>query len=153
MAANEYLNSIIIERPIDEVFSTATCLESCVNWQTFMVNAEKVSEGPVHVGSQYKHSGRFLGMTGDAFPVVTALEPPHLFAYENDGRFPFNVEYRFESVPEGTRMTCKMYVPPGNNPIIHMAMPLLMNALSRQFTSDLQSLKEMMEAGVKVRKW
>jgi hypothetical protein len=147
-------NTVTINRPIAEVFETATCLESCINWWTMVQDTKKITPGPTAVGTEYLHSGKFMGIKVESHPVVTVLEPPYQFAYRSETSSAImNVEYRFESVDSGTKMTMKMVAEPIGNLVTQTMMPLVISATKRQFQNDMLSLKDMMESGVKVKVW
>ncbi|MDZ4764545.1 MAG: SRPBCC family protein, partial [Chloroflexota bacterium] len=146
--------SIIINRPIEEVFDVATCLESCVNWQTMMIGSEKVTPGAKGVGTQYKHTAKFMGIPVITQPVITVNEPPHRFAYHNQsGAFGYEVQFNFESVADGTRFDAVLTTDSASNLIAEIAIPLLVGAASRQYDNDLSLLKGMMETGLQVKKF
>lgn len=147
-------NSVIINRPIEEVFETATCMESCINWWTMVQDAKKITPGPTSVGTEYRHLGKFMGIKVEAHPVVTVLEPPYHFAYKSDtSSADMDVDFTFEPVDGGTKMTIKMDARSNWNIVSQTMLPLVVNAAGRQFQNDMQGLKEMMENGVKVKIW
>lgn len=146
--------SIIINRPIDEVYDTATCLESCVNWQAMMVEAKQVTPGDKGVGTQYKHKAKFMGITVETNPVITVYEPPYHFAFANTtGVFPFEAEFTFEAVEDGTRLSITLSTQGFRNVVSELTFPVLIKAASRQYENDMAILKDMMENGVKVKVW
>ena len=147
-------NSIVINRPIREVFDTATCMESCINWWTMVKEAKKVSDGPTSVGTEYRHIAKFMGISVESRPVVTKLDPPYLFAYRSGTPSSMmDVEFTFEEVEGGTKMTVSMDAEPNANVVSQIVLPLIVNGANRQFLNDMQGLKDMMESGVKVRLW
>ena len=147
-------NSIIINRPIEEVFDTATCMESCINWWTMVQEAKKITPGPIAVGTEYQHIGRYMGMTMEAHPIVSALESPHHFAYTSDTpTADMVVDYHFEPADGGTKMSMTMVANPKEGIIDEAMAGQMMDGFSRQFQSDMLNLKGMMEGGVKVKLW
>jgi uncharacterized protein YndB with AHSA1/START domain len=151
MSQQSIEKSIVINRPIEEVFDTATCLRSCVNWQASVVQAEKVSDGPTGVGTQFKHTGKFLGISFESNPVVTRYEPSRVFGYSNGGSPQFDVLFSFEPVGEGTRFTAKVS---SNNPdtvFRQIALPLVVAAMGRGIETAMHNLKDLMEANVAVK--
>ncbi len=146
--------SVIINRPIEEVFETATCMESCINWWTMIKDAKKVTPGPTAIGTEYRHTAKFMGISVESHPVVTALEAPHHFAYtSNTPSSTMDVDFTLEAVEGGTKLTIKMIAQPSGNVVTQTMLPLVVNAAGRQFGSDMEGLKDMMENGVKVKIW
>jgi hypothetical protein len=52
--------SIVINRPIEEVFAVLANLENDVKWRREWVDARKTSGGPIGVGSTFRLVGQFL---------------------------------------------------------------------------------------------
>lgn len=144
-----YEHSIIINRPIDVVFKNATCLKGCVNWQASVKSAEQVGSDPVQVGTLYKHNIKFMGMGAETMPQVTALNPPYEFAFsQSNAPVPFVSHFTFEEVPGGTKFTCRIESENVQSMLGKIAMPIFQNALNRQFNSDMETLKELLESDV-----
>jgi hypothetical protein len=142
--------SIVIKRPIEEVFDVATCLKRCVVWQASIVGSEKISEGPVGVGTRYRHQVKFLGIKSETHPVVTVWEPPHRMAYQDaSGPSTFDVHFTCEPTPEGVKFTVNVSGEP-KGVLANLTEPLLVPLLERQFESDLQALKVLMENEVPI---
>ncbi len=145
-------NSVIINRPIEEVFDTATCMESCVNWWTMLTEAKKVSAGPTGVGSEYHHTAKFMGVEMEARPVITVWEPAQRFAYKSDtATAEMEVAYTFEPVDGGTYFRSVMNADTKDNVISAEMLPVIAHAMARQLEDDMNVLKEMMNNGVQVK--
>ena len=146
-----YTHSVVIDRPIDEVFKNATCLKGCVNWQASVVKTEQVGEGPAQVGARYKHNIKFMGRTFEAQPIITVYDPPHHFAHKDpNASVAYETFFDFEEVPEGTRFTIRVEVEPAQSFMGRVTLPIFLNAMGRQFDSDTSMLKELLESGVTV---
>lgn len=143
-----YEHSIVIERPIDVVYRNATCLKGCINWQTSVLHAEQVSDSPVGVGTRYKHTLKFMGLTDQTEPEVTVYNPPHAFAYKDpDAPVSFETFYTFDEVPGGTQVNVRIESDLSQSFLGKLALPMFLKALRRQFDSDMAMLKEMLEDG------
>ncbi len=139
-------NSVVINRPIAEVFDIATCQQRCVVWQSGMVTARKLTEGPVGVGTEYEQSSQMLGFQATNHPVITVWEPPHRFAYHSEGnRSTIDVEMSFEEVDGGTRMTVSTHMPEARDMMTRFTEPLVRQMMNRMMRNDLDNLKELME--------
>lgn len=147
----ELKQSIIINRPIEEVFDVATCHERCVVWRGPIVGAKKTSPGPVGVGTTYRHTLGFLGLTTEAEPVITAWEPPYRAEFENQtGPAVYKSAFTCETVEEGTKLTTGINLEIGGL-FRHMPEGLVKTAAFRQHRADLNTLKEMMESGTEIK--
>ena len=145
------VQSIVINRPIAEVFDVATCQERCVVWRGPIVATAKTSEGPTGVGSTYVHQVKFLGVTMEATPVVTAWEPPHRAEFKNKmGLVSYHAIFTCEEVAGGTKLTTTIQAEPGSA-LKHIPDALIHRTIMRQHAGDLQALKDMMESEIAIR--
>ncbi len=136
------VRTIVIQRPIEEVFELATCLLRCKVWRTGVVAAEKLTPGPAQVGSQYKHKIKFLGVTFDGTPTITVWDPPHRMAYEDhSGPVKYEAIFSFEPAAEGTQFTVNVSAEPGKS-YMRFTDGLMHAGLVRQFDAALHSLKD-----------
>lgn len=141
-------NSIVIQRPIEEVYDVATCQRRCVVWQSGMVTAQKLTDGPVGVGTAYEQASQMLGFQAINRPVVTVWEPPKRFAYHSDGsRSVIDVEMTFEEVDGGTRFTASTSMNEAGDILSRFTEPLVRQAMKRMMKNDMENLKELMENG------
>jgi uncharacterized membrane protein len=53
--------SIVIHRPIDDVFEFTHDLSKNPVWQTTLVEVELLTDGPMRVGTRWQEVRRFLG--------------------------------------------------------------------------------------------
>lgn len=140
------VHNILINRPIEEVFDVATCQERCVVWRGPIVATQKTSDGPAGVGSTYQHKIKFLGITVEAAPVITAWEPPYRAAFANrSGPISYDSTFTLEATEQGTKLTTVIQAEPGGA-FKHIPEKLVHKAITRQHRSDLESLKELMES-------
>lgn len=99
-------NSVVIDRPIDEVFEVATCLRRAVVWRNALISSAQTSAGPVGVGTTFAQEVRFMGKSRRNTAVITAYEPPCLFVYQHlEGLSDYEARFFFEAVGGRTRFT------------------------------------------------
>jgi hypothetical protein len=145
------VHNIIINRPIEEVFDVATCLERCVVWRGPIVAAKKTSDGPVGVGTTYQHKVKFLGVAFEAAPVITGWEPPYRATFETRSRpLSYQATFTLEATEQGTKLTTAVQ-PELGGAFKHIPEKLVHKAITRQHRSDLESLKELMESGTAIK--
>jgi uncharacterized membrane protein len=53
--------SVVVNRPVEEVFTFMRDIKNWLKWQSGMLEAEQSSEGPVGVGTTYQGVNQFLG--------------------------------------------------------------------------------------------
>ena len=145
------VQSIVINRPIEEVFDVATCQERCLIWRGPIFATNKTSDGPVGVGSTYDHKVKLLGVTVEAKPVITVWEPSHRAVIENrSGPVSYESTFTFETTDQGTKMTTSILAQPGGA-FKHIPDSLVYKAISRQHQADLEALKELLESETEVK--
>jgi carbon monoxide dehydrogenase subunit G len=150
-AAMEAEQSIIINRPIEEVFDVSTCYERCVVWRGPVVGAEKTSNGPVTVGTTYRHKLSLLGKTIETEPVITAWEPPHRAEFVNrKGPAIYKSAFILEPDGEGTKLTTCIQLEFGSI-FTHIPDGIVKQIAMRQHKADLETLKELMENGTEIK--
>ncbi len=139
--------SVDITRPISEVFEYTT--DNLAEWSITCVEEEVIEEKPGGVGTTFRvvteDRGRRMVLQG----VVTANEPPRRNAVHLDGdQFEIDVEYLFEEIASGTRVTQHSVVHgKGFFKVIFILMGWLMSrAGCKAQEAELASLKEHCEA-------
>lgn len=142
--------SIVIKRPLDEVFDLASCLIRCSVWQSGVIEADKLTDGPVGVGTTYRHQVKFLGTVAEIHPTITVWDPSRRLEYQDQTvRAPFGAVYSFEPVEGGTRFTA-IVTGDTTGKFVNYGQTFARRALMRQYETDLQTLKELLESGKKV---
>ena len=72
----EFKQSVLIDRPLAEVFAFVSNLENDPPW-TAAVEVHRTSQGPVGVGTTFRQRDRFLGRALDLTLEVVGYEPNH----------------------------------------------------------------------------
>jgi uncharacterized protein YndB with AHSA1/START domain len=114
--------SVVINRPIDEVFAYMTDVGSWSQWNSGILEAEQTSEGSVGVGTTFQGVSQFLGQRGEWTSEFTEFEP----------------------VEGGTRFT--MIGEGETGGFFKLAEPILNRMWQRQLESMLANLKDILEA-------
>ncbi len=145
MAIREEL-SVVIERPVEEVFAFVTDPENEPLWQSTSLETERTSGGPVGVGSTFRNTSKFLGHRVESAYEVTEMETPRKQCVKIvSGPIPGSGCYLFEPAEDGTRFTQKFDAEVGG--FFRLAEPLVARAIRRQFDADMATLKDVLEAG------
>lgn len=97
--------SVVINRPIEEVFAFVSPGENWSQWATELVESKKTSEGPLDVGTTYVHVAQMLGRRIENGYEVTEYEPNRKVSMKaTSGAVPADVALTFEPVEGGTRL-------------------------------------------------
>ena len=136
-------NTVVITRPIEEVFAFLSDLENVPKWNYAIVETRKVSEGPVGQGTVYRQV-RSVPNRSEERLEVTALTPPsHLEIQGQLGPFPSRLSYSLDALPEGTRVTNSVELElrgPGRV-LGRVAVPRVRDAVA----TNLRKLKELLD--------
>ena len=136
--------SIVINRPIEEVFGFLANLENDVKWRSEWVETKNTSGGVLGVGATFCLTGKFLGRRIPTVYEVTEYEPNRIAAWKTvSGPLPLKFQRTFERGEGGTRFTIKYEVEPRG--FFKLAWPLITRMAKRQHEGDLRKVKELME--------
>lgn len=137
--------SVVINRPIAEVFAFVTNPENSPQWESGLLETGKMSKGPMGVGTTWQEVRQFLGRRIKSTDEVTEYEPNKKFSFKStSGPFPVEGGYTFESVEGGTRVTVTGQGETGG--FFKLADPIVARMVKRQVEADSANLKELLEA-------
>ena len=136
--------SIHIHRPVEQVYSFAVRPENVPLWSAVPLEARKISEGPVGVGTTASFVNTFLGRRIRADFEVTEFEPNLRFCSRTTSApFPVRNTMTFERIEAGTRITQTIETEPGG--FFKVAKPILRLVGERELRKSLTNLKELLE--------
>jgi hypothetical protein len=96
-------HTVVIDRPVDEVFAFATDPNNDPLWQSTSLETEQTSGGRVDVGTTFRNTSKFLGRRIESTYEVTENEPPHRQCVKiTSGPIPGTGCYLFESADGGS---------------------------------------------------
>jgi uncharacterized membrane protein len=137
--------SILINRPVEEVFAFLSNPENGPKWSSGGSEVTITSAGPIGVGTTYRTVRTVLGRRIESENVFTAYEPNRSYATKSTaGPVPVESRVTFERAEGGTRVSATLVGEPGG--FFKLAEPLLVSMIKRQFDADLANLKDLMEA-------
>ncbi|HVM18453.1 MAG TPA: SRPBCC family protein [Egibacteraceae bacterium] len=141
---------IVIGRPVSEVFAYATSAESHLRWVPGLADAAYLDPGPLGVGSRWRATVRFGGLTLDTVNEVTEFVADHRFAWRSvQSPVRSSGSYRFTRLgPLATRFDYAVVSDDRLAALVGaFAMPVAMRLLRREIRSRLEALKVCLEAG------
>jgi uncharacterized membrane protein len=145
MIRNE--NTVVIRRPIEEVFACVSDLQNSPKWQKGLVEALPISTGPLGVGAQYTGVRKFMGRRVESVIQFTTYEPNKKIVFKSiSGSMPMETSFRFESTVEGTRLTTIIELQPAG--FMSLAEPLIASGLRREMDANFGDLKDLLESRV-----
>jgi uncharacterized protein YndB with AHSA1/START domain len=138
--------TIVIRRPLEEVFAYATNADHITEWQPWIEKAWHNPEGPTAVGTTVHVVNRFLGRSSEAQSVVTEYQPNAAMVAEGSGGpFRFRTTYRFEPVGNGTHLRC--VIENQARGAAKLVLPVVTWAVGRQMAKSFESLQRVLESG------
>jgi carbon monoxide dehydrogenase subunit G len=138
--------SVIIHRPLTEVFAILSNLENNMRWRTGMIAAQKISTGPIGVGTTYRMINSIFGRRIDGEAVVSEYELNQKYATVNKSGLPIETKRTFEPVNGGTKVT--FAVKTELRGFFNFAKPVLERIGKRRLESDAAKAKALIEAGI-----
>ena len=137
--------SIAIDRPIDEVWEFVHDSTKDTLWQTTLVESEKLTDGPMRVGTKVREVRHFLGLRIELTWEVTEYEPKRKSAIRGiSGPIPLTGGYRLEPLGTGTRFTVSGHL--DAHGVFKLAEPVFARITRRELEANLGHLKDLLEA-------
>jgi len=98
--------NILIKRPVEEVFRYVSTdfFEHYPQWSPEVKELEKITTGPVRVGTQARQVRTDEGHRTESIFQVTAYQPPRRIWFESLSQPYYRALYEFEPVSELTRI-------------------------------------------------
>ncbi len=137
--------SVEINRPPERVFEYVANPENLQEWTGTVIEISKDTPGPLLEGSTFTSVAKFLGRRIESPFEVTAHEFPRRHSHKGTGGpLPTEWTLTFEEVAGGTRYTQVAEGEPGG--FFGLVEPLLERVRKRQLRTDLENLKDLLEA-------
>src|SRR5574341_2382231 len=142
---NGFELSIVINRPIEDVFTVLSDLENDLKWRSEWVNAKNTSGGSLGVGTTFRLSSELLGRQIPTVYEVIGYQPNQVTAWKAvSGPLPLSFRRSFERVEGGTRFTIRYETELRG--FFKLVMSLLAGTVKRQHEGDLRKVEELLEA-------
>jgi carbon monoxide dehydrogenase subunit G len=136
--------SIVIDRPVDEVWAFVHDTTKDALWQTTLTESEKLTDGPMRVGTRVREVRHFLGLRIEVAWEVTEYEPYRKSAIRGvSGPIPLTGGYRLEPVAAGTRFTVRGEL--DAHGLFKLAEPVFARITRRELEANLGHLKDLLE--------
>ena len=137
-----------INRPVSEVFKYMSDPAKLPEWNTVVEEATP-SETPVKLGTKIAVKARFLGRKIDSPSVVTEYELNKRYTNKSEKPFAVTITNTFEAEGGGTKVVAIFDGEPGG--FFKIGEPILAKIAKKQFQTQLDTAKELLEAQVPVQ--
>lgn len=135
----------MIRRSPEDVFAVLADVRLNAEWASASVEAEKITPGPVGLGTVAREVSQFMGRRMEVRSEVIEFEPDRKLGYlTSGGPFPFRGSFATEPIDGGTRLTATFEAQPDG--LFRFADRLFGMLAMRQFVRDLGTLKRLMES-------
>ena len=136
--------SMLINRPIADVFAFMSETKNLHLWQTDVLEAHQTPEGPMQVGTQLTLVRALMGRKIEGTADIVAYEPPTRYAYKTTSGPAVTGVNTCEATAEGTKVTTMFDMQTGG--LISLADPLVARTIKRSVESGLANLKDLLES-------
>ncbi|MFQ5759524.1 MAG: SRPBCC family protein [Acidiferrobacterales bacterium] len=134
MPTRGFRSSVLIDRPVDEVWSFLTNWEEMPRWMNGVDSMRALSDGPVGTGTEL----RFVARGAERPSTITAwASPKQLTLSSIQGGITATYHYRCEKEKDGTRLTLNAQCT-ANGGLWRLAHPLI-GYLMKRSDSDQPS--------------
>jgi uncharacterized protein YndB with AHSA1/START domain len=135
-------HSVVINRPIEDVFTYTSDPQKQTEWQEGLVRVE--SNTPMAVGAVITEVRKVMGREMETDLEVITLEPPHKFsAKSRSGPVEMTFTQTSKSLGDGTQIDVLIEGEPGG--FFGVAAPLLQRQVQKDVIKDYAKLKEILE--------
>src|SRR4030095_4739997 len=137
--------SIVINRPIAEVFAFVANFENHPKWESNFQKVKLLTSTPSGVGTTYQCDLKLPGQTATSKFEITEFEVNKKIAFEAEPAGPAkpNGSFRFESVPDGTKIT--LLPRPEFRGFFKLLEPMMASYVRKQNQDHLVKLKRLLE--------
>jgi len=139
--------SIVIQRPVEDVFAYMDDVSREPEWQPQLIEAEQIPSGPATVGTKRRYVSEFLGKRVENTYVVKVYEPNTRLVVKTttDSVLDATSDIRWEAVPEGTRVTMALDGRP-RGALRFVPARVMESTFEKEIATTLKRLKERLEA-------
>lgn len=140
--------SIIIRRPIEEVFAFVSETGNLPLWQSDLLEARHTPDGPVQLGTKLFLVRAFMGHKLESTADVVEYEPPTRYAYNTTSGPAVTGVNICQATTEGTIFTTVFDMQAGG--LFSLADPLVARRIQRSVEGGLANLKDLLESRARV---
>ncbi len=137
--------SVVIDKPLEEVFTYVTDIENMPVWSSEVEKAWKTSEGPMSKGTTFSSAAKVLGRKIENTIEVTEYEPNSKWTLKpTSGPVSGDIEFHFEPAAGGTKFSVALEAESGG--FFKLGEPIVNRMLQRQYETNGATLKDLLES-------
>jgi carbon monoxide dehydrogenase subunit G len=137
-------NEFRVERPVSVVFAFVADVERAPEWVPDLLSVEKLTSGPIGVGTKYSEEVNQGGRAGKAELTVTRYEVDRLVVTEgHGGPATFTASYTFEPDGDATNVVHDYTLELSG--IARLMAPMIHSWLEKNNQTAVENLKRILE--------
>lgn len=139
-------DSVIITKPVEEVFSFAANMDNSTQIMENVVSIEKLTEGPVQVGSKFKETREIRGRKASSIIEFTEFVPNERYVVKSEANG-LKVIYYYDFKPTvegGTKVNFQGDIHTSGI-IMKLTKPIIRKILKKEDGDHLKQLKRLIE--------
>jgi uncharacterized membrane protein len=142
-------HSVVINRSTEDVFNYVTDFDNLPMWMSELMKAKQNPEGAVGVGTTISAVATPLGRRAESTLEVIEYEPNQKVTIKSISG-PVETKDQFTLEPVGGATKINRVTEADMGGFFKMAEPLVIRMLSRQFETNFNNLKDLLESQAEV---
>ena len=135
--------TIHLNRPVEQVFAFLMDTSKLTTWQSNLIKIEKITEGPLRMGSLFQEVRRLGRRESEIQGEITAFEPNKRFETKTLTKPQVMVSYSFEIEDGGTRLKHKFVMLTSG--LMRLLEPVIASSIKKESEADFETLKRILE--------
>jgi hypothetical protein len=139
-------DSVVIHKPVEEVFSYASNLDNSKEIMENVVEIERLTEGPLQVGSKFKETREIRGRKASSIIEFTEFLPNERYAVKSETNG-LKVVYHYDfkrTVEGGTKVVFQGDIHTSGF-MMKLTKPIIRKILKKEDGGHLNQLKRLLE--------
>lgn len=138
--------SIIINKPVDEVFAYVTDVKTWPRWESGLLKAEQTSDGPLNVGTTFRGTNQVLGQRMEWISEVTNYTRCKSWGQKVVSKG-WSTEERLAFEPfQGSSTKFSLVSELEMGGLLRLFAPFVARKMQKQIEKNLVKLKDILEA-------
>jgi uncharacterized membrane protein len=139
-------HSVFINLPVEEIFAYMSNLENLADWSGVVISVRKISSAEMLVGTTVRCTIRILGRWFDTTYEIVECVPGRYLTFKSISSVsPCLICYQFESIESLRTNVIVEETINFTGGFLGFAEPVIKGAIRRQLSSDLLTLKDLLE--------
>ena len=136
--------TVHLNKPVEQVFAFLMDTTKLTTWQTNLIKIDKITEGPLRMGSRFREIRRLGRRESEIQGEITAFEPNKRFETKTLTKPQVTVSYFLESEEGGTRVRHRFVMLTGG--LTRLLEPMIAKSIREENDSDFKNLKRILES-------